>query len=204
MSKKLKYVKNTYRSDIKIVLKNAEKTKVIGTFIFPRYIMNKMTGQVAQTGYAELSIEDYDKLVANSSAFNSQVKIGRLVVEDTAPVTASGFEKIQELNAEIKEYKATIIERESEIESLTLALGDIMNTIASLFGMSLAKLKTEAEKLEITVDGTTKAAYIEAIACAICATEDADDGANDDANANNDSDNGADANGGDADNNSAE
>lgn len=112
----MKYVRNTYSSDIQINLKdeNGQKYKSI---VFARYAVDRLTGNVASDGFTEVDDEDY-KYLEKSNAFKLMLKNGNLIVQDDAPLKAGSFEQILEAKQRIKELEAENEELKSKVKDI--------------------------------------------------------------------------------------
>ena len=94
-----KYIQNTYTADIQIVL--YENGRFKQNVVFPRYQIDRMSGQVVSDGFLEVDEELLKALEANG-AYQLLIKKGKLVVKNEAPLKAGSFEQLLNLKAKVK------------------------------------------------------------------------------------------------------
>ena len=94
----MKYIQNTYRSDIQIIVKVDGRTK---NYVFAHYQIDKISGQVISDGFTEVSDDDL-KVLETNGAFKLLVEKGKLNVKDEAPLKAGSFEQLLDLKAKVK------------------------------------------------------------------------------------------------------
>lgn len=111
----MKYIQNTYTSDIQIQLK--ENGHFLKSVDFGRYLIDRATGQVVNDGFTEVEDDDY-ALLEKNNAFKMVVNKGWLVVSDKAPLKAGSFEQMLEAQARIKELEAENEELKSKVKDI--------------------------------------------------------------------------------------
>lgn len=149
-----KYIQNTYSADIQIVIK--DNGRFVKNMIFPRYQMDRASGQVVSDGFTEVTEEDLKALNANG-AFKLLVTKKKLVIKDEAPLKAGSFEQVLNLKARVKaleEENARLKEKLSKYE------GDNAQADDGLDKMKLDELKAKATELGLDVENFTKKADV--------------------------------------------
>lgn len=168
----MKYVRNTYSSDIQINLKdeNGQKYKSI---VFARYAVDRLTGNVASDGFTEVDDEDY-KYLEKSNAFKLMLKNGNLIVQDDAPLKAGSFEQILEAKQRIKELEALNAELTEKLKTAEAEIAKLKGEGASDTGsvdsqddelskLSYDELKAKATELGIEFKANIKKADLIAL-----------------------------------------
>jgi len=121
----MKYIQNTYTSDIQVQLK--ENGHFLKSVDFGRYLIDRATGQVVNDGFTEVEDADYALLETNN-AFKMVVSKGWLVVSDKAPLKAGSFEQMLEAQARIKELEAENKELKEKLAAYEKAGSDAAST----------------------------------------------------------------------------
>ena len=104
------YVQNKYTSDIKLNLTDGGKTTSV---IFKRYQVDRLTGQVIESGYTQVDDELEAKL-QESKGFKSLIASKKLVLCKEVPLTVNTLEKCMELQAENAGLKQQLQQLEGE------------------------------------------------------------------------------------------
>lgn len=105
------YVQNKYTSDIKLNLTDGGKTTSV---IFKRYQVDRLTGQVVESGYTQVDDELEAKL-QESKGFKSLVASGKLILCKEVPLTVNTLEKCMQLQSENASLKQQIKQLQLEI-----------------------------------------------------------------------------------------
>lgn len=104
------YVQNKYTSDIKLNLTDGGKTTSV---IFKRYQVDRLTGQVIESGYTQVDDELEAKL-QESKGFKGLIASKKLVLCKEVPLTVNTLEKCMELQAENAGLKQQLQQLEGE------------------------------------------------------------------------------------------
>lgn len=105
------YVQNKYTSDIKLNLTDGGKTTSV---IFKRYQVDRLTGQVVESGYTQVDDELEAKL-QESKGFKGLVASGKLILCKEVPLTVNTLEKCMQLQSENASLKQQIKQLQLEI-----------------------------------------------------------------------------------------
>lgn len=105
------YVQNKYTSDIKLNLTDGGKTTSV---IFKRYQVDRLTGQVVESGYTQVDDELEAKL-QESKCFKGLVASGKLILCKEVPLTVNTLEKCMQLQSENASLKQQIKQLQLEI-----------------------------------------------------------------------------------------
>lgn len=130
------YVQNKYTSDIKLNLTDGGKTTSV---IFKRYQVDRLTGQVVESGYTQVDDELEAKL-QESKGFKSLVETKKLVLCKEVPLTVNTLEKCMELQAQ----NAGLSQQLKSVESENKAL----KAQAEAANQELLQLREELEALK--------------------------------------------------------
>lgn len=115
----MKYIQNTYTSDIQIMLKKPDG-RPLKSVVFARYQLDRLSGQIVSDGYTEVSDEDMELLNKNG-AFKLLVDKKKLVIKNEAPLKAGSFEQMLDLKAENAALKEENAKLKEELEALKKA-----------------------------------------------------------------------------------
>lgn len=108
------YVQNKYTSDIKLNLTDGGKTTSV---IFKRYQVDRLTGQVIESGYTQVDDELEAKL-QESKGFKGLIASKKLVLCKEVPLTVNTLEKCMELQAENAGLKQQLQQLEGENKAI--------------------------------------------------------------------------------------
>lgn len=104
------YVQNKYTSDIKLNLTDGGKTTSV---IFKRYQVDRLTGQVIESGYTQVD-DELEARLQESKGFKSLIASKKLVLCKEVPLTVNTLEKCMELQAENAGLKQQLQQLEGE------------------------------------------------------------------------------------------
>ena len=108
------YVQNKYTSDIKLNLTDGGTTTSV---IFKRYQVDRLTGQVIESGYTQVD-DELEARLQESKGFKSLVASKKLVLCKEVPLTVNTLEKCMELQAENAGLNQQVKGLESENKAL--------------------------------------------------------------------------------------
>ena len=148
----MKYIQNTYSADIQVVLRT-EDGRFSKNVVFPRYLVDRPTGQIISDGHLEVEDELYKELEKNL-AFQLLVKKEKLVVKDKAPLKAGSFEQLMELKAQVEaltKENADLREKLAKYESNSAPAAD-----DGLDKLKLDELKAKAKELGLDAENLKK------------------------------------------------
>jgi hypothetical protein len=140
----MKYVRNTYTSDIQINLK--QDGHFLKSVTFTRYATDRSTGQVVSDGFTEVEDEDY-ALLKDSAAYALMLKQGKLVEQEKAPLRAGSFEQMLALQEKARGLENIINQIKAENDSLK-AENDRLIEQNGLLTQACDQLKAENDRLK--------------------------------------------------------
>lgn len=108
------YVQNKYTSDIKLNLTDGGKTTSV---IFKRYQVDRLTGQVVESGYTQVE-DELEARLQESKAFKNLVTTGKLILCKEVPLTVNTLERCMQLQSENASLKQQIKQLQREIAEL--------------------------------------------------------------------------------------
>lgn len=108
------YVQNKYTSDIKLNLTDGGKTTSV---IFKRYQVDRLTGQVVESGYTQVE-DELEARLQESKAFKNLVTTGKLILCKEVPLTVNTLERCMQLQSENASLKQQIKQLQLEIAEL--------------------------------------------------------------------------------------
>lgn len=108
------YVQNKYTSDIKLNLNDGGKTTSV---LFKRYQVDRLTGQVVESGYTQVE-DELEARLQESKAFKNLVTTGKLVLCKEVPLTVNTLERCMQLQSENASLKQQIKQLQFEIAEL--------------------------------------------------------------------------------------
>ena len=108
------YVQNKYTSDIKLNLTDGGKTTSV---IFKRYQVDRLTGQVIESGYTQVD-DELEARLQESKGFKSLIASKKLVLCKEVPLTVNTLEKCMELQAENAGLKQQLQQLEGENKAI--------------------------------------------------------------------------------------
>ena len=108
------YVQNKYTSDIKLNLTDGGKTTSV---IFKRYQVDRLTGQVVESGYTQVE-DELEARLQESKAFKNLVTTGKLILCKEVPLTVNTLERCMQLQSENASLKQQIKQFQLEIAEL--------------------------------------------------------------------------------------
>ena len=108
------YVQNKYTSDIKLNLNDGGKTTSV---LFKRYQVDRLTGQVVESGYTQVD-DELEARLQESRAFKSLVTSGKLILCKEVPLTVNTLERCMQLQSENASLKQQIKQLQLEIAEL--------------------------------------------------------------------------------------
>lgn len=111
------YVQNKYTSDIKLNLTDGGKTTSV---IFKRYQVDRLTGQVVESGYTQVE-DELEARLQESKAFKNLVTTGKLILCKEVPLTVNTLERCMQLQSENASLKQQIKQLQFEIAELKKA-----------------------------------------------------------------------------------
>ena len=111
------YVQNKYTSDIKLNLTDGGKTTSV---IFKRYQVDRLTGQVVESGYTQVE-DELEARLQESKAFKNLVTTGKLILCKEVPLTVNTLERCMQLQSENASLKQQIKQFQLEIAELKKA-----------------------------------------------------------------------------------
>jgi cell division septum initiation protein DivIVA len=111
------YVQNKYTSDIKLNLNDGGKTTSV---LFKRYQVDRLTGQVVESGYTQVE-DELEARLQESKAFKNLVTTGKLVLCKEVPLTVNTLERCMQLQSENASLKQQIKQLQFEIAELKKA-----------------------------------------------------------------------------------
>ena len=104
------YVQNKYTSDIKLNLNDGGKTTSV---LFKRYQVDRLTGQVGESGYTQVE-DELEARLQESRAFKNLVTTGKLILCKEVPLTVNTLERCVQLQSENASLKQQIKQLEGE------------------------------------------------------------------------------------------
>lgn len=108
------YVQNKYTSDIKLNLTDGGKTTSV---IFKRYQVDRLTGQVVESGYTQVE-DELEARLQESKAFKNLVTTGKFILCKEVPLTVNTLERCMQLQSENASLKQQIKQFQLEIAEL--------------------------------------------------------------------------------------
>ena len=108
------YVQNKYTSDIKLNLNDGGKTTSV---LFKRYQVDRLTGQVVESGYTQVE-DELEARLQESKAFKNLVTTGKLILCKEVPLTVNTLERCMQLQSENASLKQQIKQLQFEIAEL--------------------------------------------------------------------------------------
>ena len=114
------YVQNKYTSDIKLNLTDGGKTTSV---IFKRYQVDRLTGQVVESGYTQVE-DELEARLQESKAFKNLVTTGKLILCKEVPLTVNTLERCMQLQSENASLKQQIKQLQLEIAELKRVKAD--------------------------------------------------------------------------------
>ena len=108
------YVQNKYTSDIKLNLNDGGKTTSV---LFKRYQVDRLTGQVVESGYTQVD-DELEARLQESKAFKNLVTTGKLILCKEVPLTVNTLERCMQLQSENASLKQQIKQLQLEIAEL--------------------------------------------------------------------------------------
>jgi chromosome segregation ATPase len=159
----MKYIQNVHTAPITAVVKGA-KGAVVLTKKFSPAKVDKFTGRVEETGYTQLTDEEYDLLNEGSKTFTVYRDKHRLLVEhdELPPEAKTPHEALVDARKEARKAEARITSLNGEIVELKAELLDAEKRYKDLFyasgrGAGSAEPAKELEAVKRTLKETVAA-----------------------------------------------
>lgn len=149
------YIQNTYTADLQVILKKADG-RFDQNVIFPRYQIDRSTGQIISDGHLEVDEKLLETLNTNG-AFKLLVEKKKLVIKTDAPLKAGSFEQLLDLKAKVKAQEETIAALRAEIAALKGENPDAAPASDDgLDKLKLEELKAKAKELGLDAEALKK------------------------------------------------
>lgn len=144
------YVQNKYTSDIKLNLNDGGKTTSV---LFKRYQVDRLTGQVVESGYTQVE-DELEARLQESKAFKNLVTTGKLVLCKEVPLTVNTLERCMQLQSENASLKQQIKQLEGENKAVKAqakaATDELQQLREELEALKKAEAPKEAEAEPVT------------------------------------------------------